>query len=138
MIPTHEIIDRDDPRCPYCQGDFDLDMKGEWIARSQNRYDVEVLTCQKCKEKVEIHSIQTIDGETVINTFTFTCKDLCILHVYAGKTFWIGGLSLLYDSLDNQMATSATEPMVKLPAFDVDFSDKEKLWKKLKTYLVFS
>jgi len=137
-LPTHELVDPEDPRCLYCNFFCDVELKGEWIARSSNRYDVEVLTCRKCKEIFEIHSIQTVDGETSINTFVFTCGDYCIQHVYAGKTFWVGGHGLLYNSLDNQMATHSEEPTVKLPAFYVDFSDKEKLSEKLRTYLVFS
>lgn len=136
MTTTHELISPDDPRCLYCNSDVDVELKGESIARSANRFDVEVLTCRKCKEKFEIHSINTVGGETVYNTFVFTCKDLCVQHVYAGKTFWIGGLKLLYESLDNTMGTE--EPMVKIPAFEVEFSDKKALHKKLKTYLTFS
>ena len=138
MIPTHELIDPDDPRCLYCGRSCDIELKGEWISHSQNRYDVEVLSCRKCKEKFEIHSVQTIDGETALNTFVFTCKELCVVHVYAGKTFEIGGHGLLYDTLNNQLVTNADEPTTKVPAFEVDFSDKNKLSEKLRTYLLFS
>jgi hypothetical protein len=128
-------MDRDDPRCLYCGFFVDIELKGEWIARSSIRYDVEVLTCRKCKEVFEIHSMQGYDGETEISGFVFTCKELCVQYSYNHPYFRVGEHNLLYQSLDQQAsAKGGTEVL----AFPVEFSDKEKLWEKLRTYLIFS
>jgi len=130
----HELIDRDVPRCLYCDVDFDMNAMS---IRSSSGYvayklgqaniarsDTETLYCVDCKEKFEIHSSQSDEGETTYSGFTFTCKGFEVFVDYIKSTIDISDLKGEYHTA--------------LPVFNPDFSDRDKLYEKLKTYIVFS
>lgn len=97
------------------------------------RFECQILKCPKCKETFEIHWTESEDNETQFWAFIFTCKKITVLHHY--KTgFSMGGKELLTKE-EYYIPQKGTE---YIPEFYVDFSDKKKLHKKLKTYLVFS
>jgi len=132
-MKLHELIDREEPKCLYCKSDVDLSMSS--IGWPQ--YHVDSLTCKnkKCKAVFEVHAYEDLDN---IVAFTFTCKDLCIRNNYASGvavgTVLIGAHDLLY----SKRGISAKYIELGTDSLSFDFSDKKKLYKKLKTYIVFS
>lgn len=120
----HELINQNEPRCLYCFSEIDYSMSSQWLPGSNLRSDTETLTCRKCKESFWIHSLQGDDAETVINGFTFSCKDFWVFFNYIEDYF---------DVKDKHRKF-----LFAIPSFEVDFSDKDKLYEKLKTYLLFS
>lgn len=120
----HELIDREDPHCLYCNGKCDIALEGKLIPASSTTYDTETLTCQECGERFCIDFIQNSSGETSYMAFTFTCKKYNVVYLYAEACFDI------YTRKDKHITT--------LPVFEVDFSDKKKLFDKLRTYIIFS
>lgn len=126
-MQMHELIDRDDPRCLYCNNEVDLKLDGMGVALAT--YEVQILKCRKCKEQFEIHE-SGVGNDTKIVAFVFTCKKIAIFYKY-DEGFMIGNHDLLWS---NRSVNG--HPWI-IP-FTIDFSDKKKLHKKLKTYLVFS
>ena len=120
----HELIAQDEPKCLYCYNDVDISLSSGWTPGANLRLDTETLTCRKCKESFWIHSLQGDDGATEITGFTFSCQDFWIFFNYIEDYF---------DVKDKHRKF-----LFAIPSFPVDFSDKEKLYQKLKTYLVFS
>lgn len=132
----HELIDKNFPCCFYCGTEFDLNAMSlssssgyaAYLAGGMNiaRTDRETLFCVDCKERFEIHSNQQNDGETIYTGFIFTCKGLEVYCNYEKATFDISSLE------DRQGRSTA------IPEFEPDFTDRDKLHTKLRTYLVFS
>ena len=132
----HELIDQEDPCCLYCRSQLQIESSGEWVANSKVIQEVEKLTCPKCEEHFEIYSIQDDTSETHYESFTFTCKDIAVFYHYTNKNFIIGNHKLLFTSLtDFAFSLIGTN---NVPVFEVDFSDKNKLYNKLKIYVLFS
>jgi len=131
LTMMHELIDREDPRCLYCKSDCDIQLGYGFLAATPS-YNVDILTCRKCNERFEIHWLGDIDP-TQITAFVFTCKKWVVFFKYDAG-FSIGGKELLWG---NKSPHPTSELKYILP-FEVDFSDKKKLQKKLKTYLTFS
>jgi hypothetical protein len=120
----HELIDRDDPKCLYCHSGIVYELKSEWLPATPLKIDVELISCNKCKEVFKIHSIQGADGHTEYNGMTFTCKGYHVFFNYIESYF--------------DISDEKGKHIVAIPSFTVDFSDKSKLYEKLKTYLIFS
>lgn len=120
----HELISKHDPRCLYCDSEIFYELKSEWLPNSSLKADAEILTCQKCKEVFKIHSLQGDDGVTEYTGMTFSCKDYRIFFNYIESYF--------------DISDKKGKHIVAIPSFSVDFSDKNKLYEKLKTYLIFS
>lgn len=133
----HELIDKDVPCCLYCNAEFDsnaisISSNSSYLTYKMKlgiinnvvRSDIETLYCVDCKETFEIYSHQSDDGETHYTGFNFTCKKLSIKCKYIESIFDISDLK--------------GERHVTIPSFNPDFSDKDKLHEKLKTYLIFS
>lgn len=134
MQRLHELIDREDPSCLYCKATCDLKQDGFFIAGTLSLYyEVQILTCRKCHEIFEIHWIDD-NGETKFLCFVFTCKEIAVTDKY-DEGFHIGSKGILYDNWKGGISTYLG---TEIPAFPVDFSNKRKLYNKLKTYLVFS
>jgi hypothetical protein len=131
-MQEHELIDRDVPRCLYCNSDVDVDLRLTWISgRQPGRGDIETLSCRQCKEMFRIYSNQDTLGETNILGFMFSCNKIFIYHHYNSDTIFLGR--------DDRIYSSALDPNpTHFPAFTMNFSDKKKLHSKLQTYLVFS
>jgi hypothetical protein len=131
----HELIDQNEPKCLYCNADFDTNAmsikssSGSSMAHLipvksfLTRYDIETLYCVDCKEKFQIHSNQNDEGETTYTGFTFTCNTFEVFFNYIESYFGI---------------SKNGKHIIAIPSFQADFSDKKKLLEKLKTYIVFS
>lgn len=113
----HELIDREDPRCLYCNSEVELSVSSQ-STLSNIRLDEETLTCYKCKEIFKIFSNQDDIGDTKYEGFAFTCHGIAVYSSYESSKFYFKGLAV--------------------PPFHIDFSNKEKLYKKLRTYILFS
>jgi len=136
----HQLIDQEDPRCLYCHSECDIQLIGNAVnIASNDNYEVAILHCRYslCQEIFEIHSLQKADGETDYLGFTFTCKDFCVHHRYIKETFQIGDSGLLFGGV-NSLIGIDIKYNTFVPQFVVDFSDKDKLEAKIKTYRLFS
>lgn len=127
----HELIDREYPTCLYCGNQCEIEYSSE-KAPLGCTMDIETLTCVRCKEIFEIHSIQSHEGVTEYYAFAFTCQELCVYYRYHNEVFRVGDHGLLSGS------NKGKESYTQLPVFDIDFSNNCKLYNKLKTYLIFS
>lgn len=126
----HELVDREDPRCLYCNSRCDLEMDGGFVAGIISiTQEVQMLTCRACKEKFEIHWVDD-SGKITYLDFVFSCKDIVVINRYVEKAFYIVDKRYLYKN-------GRACPTNPIPEFTVDFSDKKKLYEKLKTYRVF-
>lgn len=128
-MKLHELINREEPKCLYCKSSCDYSLDGFGVGLAS--HDVDILTCQKCKEIFEVHTTTQPSGESEVDGMSFTCKDIVVVCSYE-YGFAIGGKEYLYPNW------SANNTYQYLEPFPVDFSNKKKLYKKLKTYLVFS
>lgn len=136
-MQLHELIDREDPKCLYCRVRCDLKVTGRNSSVAQpDPYTIEILTCTniKCQEIFEIHSW---DDDQRVSDFVFTCKDIVVINKYPQPSgtavgFNIGDKSNLWPKMFSGHITT------NIPPFKIDFSNKNKLYNKLKTYLVFS
>jgi hypothetical protein len=137
----HELIDREYPVCLYCGSQCDTKFSGELLPRSNYQYNVDILTCQACGEVFEIHAKQSAEGETQYLAFSFTCKDYYVYCGYNDKSLYIGkNPESLFDEAGNfpDFIIGLSVAAVILPKFQVNFSNKNKLFEKLKTYIIFS
>lgn len=120
----HELIDKDEPKCLYCYRDVDISSSSQWLPGTNLRADTETLTCRKCKESFWIHSVQGDDGVTKIDGFTFSCKNFWVFYNYVEDYFDVKDKNRKF--------------LFAIPSFPIDFSNRDKLYEKLKTYLLFS
>lgn len=129
----HELIDRENPSCLYCKGELDLKHDGFFPGGIASLiYDIQMLTCRDCDEIFEIHWVDDA-GKVTYVAFVFSCNEIVVFNSYS-TGFHVGGNELLYQNWSGSTAKLENS----IPAFNVDFSDKKKLYKKLKTYLIFS
>lgn len=128
----HELVDREEPKCLYCNGKCDHSQNGDFVMTASITYEVETLKCRRCHETFEIHWVDDA-GQVTITSFVFTCGSIVVYNQY-GNGFAVGGREYLYPASKRVMSTD----MKFIPEFPVDFSDKNKLYEKLKTYSVFS
>jgi hypothetical protein len=119
-------------KCLYCGGRFDTFSESIGFPS----YIVDIFTCTSCKEVFEIHSLDEVYN---VLGFLFTCKDICVFEFKVDNRagFILGGQELRHKNGINPLF-GPTDHSVIVNCFDIDFSDKEKLYKKLRTYLVFS
>lgn len=120
----YELINENNCRCLYCNSICDFKL-GQFTHE---------FTCGKCREEFKIHfsiyaAIYAVGCKNllpIIHSFTFTCKDLLAFHVYynLNTSVKIGYINEI--------------ELIDVPSFNPDFSDKEKLYQKLKTYSLFS
>ena len=111
--------------CLYCGGSFTIEGFGEHNIPHLN-YFVDTYICNECHEFFEIHL-----GNDKRVSFFFSCNDIyvrCLMY-----SFFISKDKRLQYNLLGLVA-----PNIMIPIFPVDFSDKEKLTNKLKTYIIFS
>lgn len=130
----HELIDRDYPKCLYCQGGMNVKVEGDdW---SFNVFEVVILTCRVCNEVFEIHSTGQSDTgdlrDADCTSFLFSCVDICARVVYSENICYLNDHNLKWPT---GLTSSGLQTV---PMFDIDFSDKQKLYTKLRTYLIFS
>jgi hypothetical protein len=124
----HELINKDNPKCLFCNSEIDLEIKSERLANSKYIEYFETLTCCKCKESFHIVFVQDdITQKTHYTTFVFSCNKIWITYHYNIDIFFLW-----------KTPTASPKDIIKIPSFPIDFSDKKKLFDKLKTYILFS
>lgn len=124
LTMMHELIDREYPVCLYCGKRGEVFFSGSAIPSSALTIEHESLQCISCKETFTINSIQNSNGETNYTGFDLSCNEYIIGISYTENYYEIR------DDSGNYIVT--------LPPFKIDFSDKEKLYQKIKTYVLFS
>lgn len=121
----HELIDREDPKCLYCNSNTEFN--SDSISSSHGTtYNKETITCCACKEIFEILSTQNLEGVTSYTAFHFSCNGIFVLNYYDIDVFYFSTKSFVSKNWE------------EIPKFEVSFFDKNKLYEKLKTYLLFS
>jgi len=131
----HKLMDQEDPKCLYCNGQCSVSLEG-YKAPMGCSDDREILTCTLCKEVFTIFSIQSIEGETIYYGFSFSCQDITVFYEYKNKNF--GLFSQKTKSIVDEHGDMEDISPTEVPIFEIDFSNKNKLHNKLKTYLLFS
>lgn len=106
----HEANEID--KCLYCSSDLEIQYKN-W----QDSVGDTILKCNSCGEEIRFYNFLSVKVVLV------SCKDLFIICDFS-DVYQVANASL-------------TSKTVEIPIFDVNFSDKEKLYSKLKTYLTF-
>jgi hypothetical protein len=131
-MQLHTLIDREDPKCLYCGSDCDISLCGNAPLFGNSITDEETLSCRSCLEYFTITSEAGYAGTTYIS-FIFSCKDILVNCLYAQDVF-----NLKKSLLKKKIILDVKHAGVNIPSFNIDFSNKEELYKKLKTYLIFS
>lgn len=116
LIDLRLLIGHDKPNCLYCGAECEVGGGGE-AAMVFDSFD-----CKACGDYFHISQILGTENFW----FQFTCKEFCISYDLQRETF----------SIDN--TNSLNEEQMEIPLFEFDFSDREKLYSKLKTYLIFA
>ena len=131
-ITFHHLIDEEDPHCLYCKNKCNI----IWV---ESNYDVSHYPapspwininkyyCVSCDEVFRVHTI----GESAIS-FDFTCKDIWVRIYYDTENF-------SFEKRSDALSPNSNCHWVNgLDNVEFDFSNKDKLYNKIKTYLVFS
>lgn len=111
--------------CLYCDGTFTIEGTGEH-AIPRAGYFVDIYTCTQCFEMFEIHM-----SDDKRESFFFSCDDI---YARCFATWFV----ISTDERLQYKKFGIIAPSVKIPPFPIDFSDKQKLHSKLKTYIIFS
>lgn len=120
-ITFHTVINEDNPYCFYCKSEC-------YIKVSSTYSSIDNFTsfnCKFCNERFVIYNLHNYDE--LVSSFEFTCKDFSVHIYYITENFSLRKLNYKEKIWINDLHN------VKF-----DFSDKEKLYNKLKTYLMFS
>jgi hypothetical protein len=118
-IQLHTLIDEKDPHCLY-----DNNICRKYIHNYSSSYRSHKYFCSKCNESFEIHF-----NNLNPFIFTFSCKELTVSVYYDTENFSYGRSHNYYT---NRLWSNDLDSMY------FNFDNKEKLYNKLKTYLVFS
>jgi hypothetical protein len=116
----------EDPHCLYCHGECETKVHTHRPSTGRIYTDY-IFYCNPCKEMYEVLSE---GNEEYVYGFSFTCNDISVFNS-ENETFDITGTDLSQDGNGNGQSLS-------IHFFKIDFSNKIKLYQKLKTYLVFS
>lgn len=104
--------------CLYCNTTCIVDQESEW-SRAFKVTKTSKWSCYFCKETFIIKGIEDEDPDSL----SFTCKDITVYVRY---------------KVNDIVISKKITDLVTIPNFNIDFSDKEKLYNKLSTYLLFS
>lgn len=119
-MESHTLFNIDCPTCLYCHSSCDVSAS----SLGNPVISIDKYSCQKCKEEFEIHYMQ----DSFIG-FSFTCEKLRVFHLYHNNMLGI----------DNRIAIDKKkDTYIWIPYFKFDFSKKEWLCNKLKTYVMFA
>ena len=119
-------INIENPTCLYCNSPCSLESQDQ----TGGKYINHKHTCSVCSEYYTIffETNHYYDIDRYYYNFNFSCKEFLV------------SMSNDPDSLSirNRKAVSLRPGWVRVPPFHISFSDKDKLYEKLKTYLLFS
>lgn len=117
----YELIDLEYPICLYCKHSVTYSTYSEIDKISGAIDQVYNIKCNKCPERFEIF-VRTLYDKYICSTFLFTCLNFNISDYPLDGKF--------------RIQLSHSNP-IWVPAFNIDFSDKNKLFEKLSTYIFF-
>jgi len=125
-ILVSKKITIDNPNCLYCNSLCEVSARSEWDIPTQSfTEDITIFNCTSCGEKFKIY-------DEYVRSFLFTCKDLMVHIFYETENFNISALNSKLVQSENAVWIN------DLDNVNFDFSNKEKMHKKLKNYLIFS
>lgn len=131
-MKVQDLLNQDHPQCLYCSSALEIKVVSD--AASFPIYNsVTIYTCTVCKEIFEISTAYSDLNEEFntesIASIGLSCNDISILINYIDNICYISHNMKHHDRLSY---------LVSVPIFELDFSNKDKLYQKLKTYLLFS
>lgn len=107
-------IDQENPVCLYCQNNCYIESTSTNFILTNN------YSCHSCDESFLIKHLYS--SELILVT-EFTCYDYTVSYTVTSNTLWCRKL---------------LEDFIKIPIFIPDFSDKEKLHRKIIMCVVFA
>lgn len=114
--------DEDNAECLHCKGKCDV----ESSSLSPDMYHENKYTCRDCREYFIIYIfIAAISDRTIARIFEFSCGDYTVSLAEKSDT-------------DFEITVISTQQSIKVPKFEIDLSDKDKLLKKFQLYFLFS
>lgn len=123
-METHKLIDPEDPKCIFCKSPCFVSGAG-WSPD----YFIDKYECinKQCREEFAVHRKK----DKPPYAFDFTCGPLMVVHHYDTNY-------LVLRRWTDITTESATDNPIGIPYFDMDFTDKEALIRKLQTYMLFA
>jgi hypothetical protein len=118
LLNIKGYINNSEASCIYCRNKCPLEKKKS----SFDEWDLYL--CKKCQESFIVY--YDLLNEDTADAFSFTCKGITIYQDYNDIDVF---LLRKYESKGDA---------VSIPFFEIDFSDKERLFKKIKTYLMLA
>lgn len=124
------LLDRENPTCVFCQVPCVFSSRS--IADQPDILTTDTYSCLTCNATFHVYSqdvfpslFDAAKSKLVSYDFRFTCYELVL---------WYG------DNPEHYLLGNKHKNIhwLKIPIFTMDFSDKNKLYSKLKTYLLFS
>lgn len=125
-MKLHSLINEDRPYCLYCNQkcNYHLDTQQHISGTIET---LKLFLCPSCGES--FHTWHNTDDGTP-NTFIMTCYELTIYQSYEDPNSPNSELGIQGEKDDGEI--------IWVPEFKIDFSDRDILYQKLKTYLLFS
>lgn len=123
-------LDREHPACLFCQSTCCINSRT--MANQADLFTTETYSCAECKETFYVYSQDAFGAlfdhskkMPICYDVRFSCNEL---------SFWYS------DDPDHFLLGNNKKSVhwMKIPPFMVDFSDKDRLYRKLKIYLLFS
>lgn len=125
-----KLFDEEQPACIYCKTLCGISSRT--VANDGKIWTTNTYSCIECKETVNtyvVDGLQTLFDPLrkmpVCYDFRLSCNELVLWYGDNPENFLVGNRVM-------------SVHWAKIPTFVTDFSDKNKLYRKLKTYLLFS
>lgn len=117
-----------DVKCIYCKSRCNITNGSVGSLYPTSVFSDYFCTNEKCSEVFHFSYYETEPIEIIF--FTFSCNGIFVQLI--DKYCVIGNNLLIWEYSPNDFEQH------KIPLFNIDFSEKEKLYNKLKSYLVFA
>lgn len=128
-MDLRKLLNEDQLNCLYCNHICEVKSSSYASSQGQRRTHFATFTCTECKELFSI----------VIDTSSHTdfLNDSKTTHLFMCQTF--SCKSIVVTIMNNKFLIKNISPIeIEVPQFEVNFKNKEELYNKLKTYLLFS
>lgn len=125
-----KLFDEEHPACIYCKTSCGINSRT--IANDGKAWTTNTYSCLECKETTTIYIVDdlfTLFDSTkklsVCYDFRMSCNELILWYGNDVEHFWVSNRDV-------------SVGWTKIPPFVMSFSDKDKLYRKLKICLLFS
>lgn len=128
-MDLRDYLNQDQLNCLYCNSECEVNASSYASSKGLYHDHISIFNCKHCHEVFKI-TITTssynniLDGSKTEHLYfqqLFTCKTMAV-SIRDGKFF-------IRNKFSNE---------IEVPPFNIDFKNKEELYNKLRTYLLFS